>query len=484
MSASKPNIVFIIADQLRPDFLGCYGANFIDTPHIDRLAQQGIRYERAYSASPVCVPARASLLTGMNAVKNGVTGNSHWLRPDLNAMGIKTWPQILDREGYFTAGIGKMHFYPWDSGLGFHFRVAAEDKRWIHIRDDYYHFLADNGYRKLHGNEHPGYHENKGAIVSLIPWEYSIDHFVGQQACRFIDRYSEEDPFALMVSFPGPHCPYDPVPEFLAEIDPQAMPAAIPGTDDAARLREECIKGNLGEWNGVDYTHFSDDQIRKVRAHYAALVKQIDYEVGQILDTLSRRGFLDNTMIIFTSDHGDYLGDHGMIGKGHFYETSSRIPLIVRTPGQSNARVWDGLVELSDVTATMLMAAGSPIPSYMDAIPLPLIGPEPTKQRDTVIGMTTGGWMIHDGRWKLSKYATGEVHLFDLENDPLEQKNLAQDPNHAPTFMALDVALMRVIMDSIAASHADKIVDPNNTLWSNPSYGFEDRPRPYPRRVV
>src|SRR5690554_5722705 len=102
MSASKPNIVFIIADQLRPDFLGCYGADFIDTPHIDRLAQQGIRYERAYSASPVCVPARASLLTGMNAVKNGVTGNSHWLRPDLNAMGIKTWPQILDREGYFT----------------------------------------------------------------------------------------------------------------------------------------------------------------------------------------------------------------------------------------------------------------------------------------------------------------------------------------------------------------------------------------------
>ena len=161
-TAKQPNLLFIMPDQLRADFLSCYGAAFIDTPHIDSIAEGGVRYERAYSASPICVPARASLLTGLNAIKNGVTDNGQWLSPDLAASGIETWPQTLSKQGYYTAAVGKMHFYPWDINLGFQYRVAAEDKRWLEIRDDYYHFLKEGGYRKLHGNEHPGYHEKQG----------------------------------------------------------------------------------------------------------------------------------------------------------------------------------------------------------------------------------------------------------------------------------------------------------------------------------
>ena len=254
----RPNLLFIMADQLRADFLGCYGADFIETPHIDALASRGIRYERAYSAYPICVPARASLLTGMNAIRNGVTDNSLWLRPDLANMGIHTWPELLNEAGYHTAAIGKMHFYPWDITHGFQYRVSAEDKRWLEIRDDYYHFLRAHGERKYHGDKHDGYHENKGAIINKLPWELSVDHFVGLEACKFLERYGSEQPFAAMVSFPGPHGPYDPNAEFLEGLMIDRMPPAVPAVaGDATKLRQSIINGNKAPWNGIDYSEFS-----------------------------------------------------------------------------------------------------------------------------------------------------------------------------------------------------------------------------------
>ena len=275
--SNPPNLVFIMPDQLRPDFLSCYGADFVDTPHIDSLAKSGVRYTRAYSVSPICVPARALLLTGMNAIRNGVTDNGQWLRPDLAECGVRTWPERLAAKGYYTAAIGKMHFYPWDITHGFQYRVAAEDKRWIHVRDEYYHHLKRHGHRKLHGDEHEGYLENRGAIVNRIPWELSVDHFVGQEACRFIHDYAQESPFAMMVGFPGPHCPYDPNEEYLQGIDAEEMPAAVPEVEgDAPQLRQKNIQGNRQPWNGVDYSLFTDAHKQKIRAHYAALVKQID----------------------------------------------------------------------------------------------------------------------------------------------------------------------------------------------------------------
>ena len=208
--SDRPNLLFIMPDQLRADFLSCYGARFVETPHIDSLCDGGVLYRNAYSPSPLCVPARAMLLTGRNAVKNGILTNNHWLRPDQGDCGIRTWPEILSDAGYATAAIGKMHFYPWDIGLGFQHRVVTEDKRWLLIEDDYQRYLKAAGHRKLHGDEHEGYQENRGAIVSKLPWEYSWDQFVGMEAARYIREYDGETPFAAMVGFPGPHCPYDP----------------------------------------------------------------------------------------------------------------------------------------------------------------------------------------------------------------------------------------------------------------------------------
>lgn len=476
--SNRPNLLFIIADQLRADFVGCYGAPYVNTPHIDALAAEGIRYERAYSTSPICVPARASLLTGMNSVRNGVLDNSVWLRPDLAACGVRTWPEMLNEAGYLTAGIGKMHFYPWDSNHGLQYRVIAEDKRWIHIRDDYYHLLRAHGERKYHGNEHEGYLENKGAIVNRLPWELSVDHFVGDEAIRFLETYSGDGPFAAMVSFPGPHCPYDPNQEYLAQVDPSQMPPAIPAVPgDADELLRNSVESNSRPWNGVEYSTFTPAQKQKVRAHYAASTNQIDVEIGRIVATLKEQGLWEKTVIIFTSDHGDYLGDHGFIGKGIYYEAAVHVPLIVRVPGLQ-AGIYEGLVELTDITATLLAFGESKPPQPMDSRPLPAIGLA-TEPRSTIFGFVSNGWMAYDGRWKLCKYSTGEQHLFDRVSDPDEQINRIHDPAASAELRRLDIALTRELMRSAALSYHAQKVDTTG-MSQEETFGKEGWQRPYP----
>lgn len=472
-----PNLLFIMPDQLRHDFLGCYGADFVPTPNIDRLAAEGVRYERAYSPAPVCVPARSMLMAGVNPIRTGVLGNGQFLRPDLEACGMSTWPQLLADAGYTTAAIGKMHFFPWDLKLGFQYRVAAEDKRWIHVEDDYQRFLKRHGYRKLHGREHPGYQENRGAIINRIPWEYSVDHFVGQEACRFIRELPAEETFAAMVGFPGPHCPYDPNQEWLDGLDESQMPPAVPASeDDPPHLVEGNVRGNKADWNGVDYTEFTDAHKRRIRAHYAALVRQIDHEVGAILKALEESGRLDDTVIIFSSDHGDYLGDHGLIGKGTFLEASAHVPLIVRTPGAGGGTVHSGPASIEDITATLLALGDVTPPSYMDSQPLPEVGLE-TEPRKVVFGVLGGGCMAFDGKWKLIKYASGQARLYDVENDPGEQMNRL--PEHREIADRLDAALNTWMLGSIRRANSEKTVDATQ-LWKDEAFGRQRWRRRYP----
>ena len=479
----RPNIIFIMPDQLRHDFLGCYGAEFLKTPNIDFLADHGVLFERSYSAHPVCVPARVSLITGMHALRTGVLDNGGFLRPDYRECGISTWPELLNESGYYTAGIGKMHFYPWDLRLGFQYRFIAEDKRWQYIRDDYYHYLQEAGLRKLHGNEHEGYYENKGAIVNRLPWEYSVDHFVGLEACRFIDRYGGEGPFAMMVGFPGPHCPYDPCPEFLDRVNPDLIPEAVPEVEgDAPLLRRNNVEGNRRPWNGVDYSEFTEAQKLKIRVHYAAEVAQIDYEVGQIVESLRRQGLLENTVILFSSDHGDYLGDHNLIGKGTFFEASIHVPMLVSVPWMEGSSRNDEPVCLTDVTATMLQLAGLEVPAHVDSIPLPGLGLDRASSHERIVGVLQGGWMIDDGEWRLAKYGTGEALLFHTAEDPDEQCNLYDDPASLAIRSRLEAELTQAIMASLhEANHERRVYvrDLSQETW----FGREGWQRPYPRRV-
>ena len=262
-----PNIVFLFPDQLRRDFLSCYGASFIDTPNIDWIADNGVRYDNAYSASPLCVPARTTLLTGMNAVKNGVTDNLHAIRPDYNDAGIRTWPQVLAAAGYYTSAVGKMHFYPWDARHGFQYRVVCEDKLWAYVRDDYYHYLKDRGLRKLPWHEYGDYVASRGTATTDVPWDHSWDRFTGREARRFIERHGSDGPFAMMVGFPGPHDPYDPAADFPHKFSAADMPDPVPAAGDPAGLVADHIRARQGM--GMDLADWSDDQKKSARAHYA-----------------------------------------------------------------------------------------------------------------------------------------------------------------------------------------------------------------------
>ena len=480
--SARPNIIFIMPDQLRHDFLSCYGASFIKTPNIDALGDHGIRYRHAYSEHPVCVPARASLLTGMNAIKTGVLDNGHYLRPDYRACGLQTWPELLNSAGYRTVATGKMHFYPWEKYFGFQQRIIAEDKLWGFIEDDYHHYLQKAGYTKRAFAEVTEYHENHMACISPLPWEYNVDHFVGRETSRWIDEYDGEAPFAMMVGFPGPHSPYDPATEY-ATFRPEDMPKPLPeesrDTSMMPVARRSRSDSTRRSWYAVRNNNSpTSETYLQQRAYYTGLIVQIDLEVGQIVGALAKKGILENTVIIFSSDHGDYLGDHGLSGKGSFYEAACHVPMLVYHPAILKPEVSDHLVTLTDVTASMLNLAGKKVPSFMDARPLPGLQLPDENIRERIFGVLGRGWMLFDGNWKLCKYPQG-AHLFNLHQDPGEQHNRVRDPECADIFHRMDTQLTEEIMrSSDEATFSGRISTISHS--SNPDYGRLGWERTYP----
>ena len=487
---SRPNILFVMPDQLRADFLGCYGADFIRTPQIDALAGDGVRFENCYSEHPVCVPARVSLMTGMNAMRTGVMDNRSFLRPDYRECGLETWPEMLGEAGYRTAAIGKMHFYPWNAELGFQERVTAEDKCWGFIEDDYHHFLVERGFSKRDVAKVPEYHRDFGALVSPHPWECAVDHFVGSETVRWIESYEDERPFALMVGFPGPHDPYDPSSDY-ATFRPEEMPephAAVP--EDLAvmegprsRIPPPGVPG--GSWYRIENEGVPTRETFMLwRAYYAGLVAQIDREVGDIVAALGRKGMLDDTVIIFASDHGDYLGDHGLRGKGTFYESGCRVPMIVRGGGVEEA-VREDLITLTDVTATILELAGCRRPHYMDSLPLPGLGLAGEGRRRFVTSMLHSGWAVFDGEWKLCKYAGG-AHLFNLKEDPAQQNNRAGEADCHGVYRRLETQLSSTMMGLLNdAFFPQHVVYPGQGAHSSsPEFGSGAWERQYPASWV
>ncbi|MEC7164774.1 MAG: sulfatase-like hydrolase/transferase, partial [SAR324 cluster bacterium] len=357
-SENKPNIVLIMPDQLRADFLGCYGASFVQTPNIDKLAQQGLQFNRALSPSPICIPARASLLTGHNALSTGILTNNYWLRPDHEDCGLLSFTNALLGKGYHTEGIGKMHFIPWDIEEGFSHRWIAEDKRHIHIQDDYADYLATQGLWKLAGTEVTGYQAGRMASVSPIPLEHQVDVWVGDRSVEFIKGCNADRPYFLWVAFPGPHDPYNPPAEMLDSMRPaEEFPFSIPATVDSQTFQKGFIQAHLTGSAQADFREFSESAKQTIRRHYAGLVQIIDHQVGRILNTIEEQNSERETLIFFTSDHGDFLGDFDMVGKALFFESSARIPLIAKGPpyqvGQSTS-----LVSLTDLYATILSHVG------------------------------------------------------------------------------------------------------------------------------
>jgi len=468
---SRPNILFIHTDQLRHDFLSLNGASFIDTPNIEEISSDSVNYTHAYCASPLCVPTRNEWLTGMTSVANGVMDNKHFHNPV-----VKTVPQMFYESGYFTAAIGKMHNYPWDLQTGYRLRIVADDKRHHYLKDDYQDYLLKHGYTRKHAEHTEGYTENLGAVCSELPPELQIDVFIGNEAVDFIKK-NDREPFYLSVGFAGPHCPYDPSVNLVNKYSPDDMPDPIPDNHLITKAKDIILDSCLMDWCKLDFRKLTNEKAKKIRAHYSALVDQIDSQIGRIINTLKEKDLYDETLIIITSDHADMLGDYGMPYKHLFFETSIHVPLIIHYPGQSNQVRCDDLVQNGDLVPTCMYKAGLDIPDYFDLQCLPEIpGNDDIRKRDYIWGATDLGMMIRTRDHKLSMYETGEVQLVDLKKDPMEQHDFSCDRGYHDIFRNLSSTLISEVSKALKKRNRELLIRPKDKS----EFGKRGWERPFP----
>ncbi|TDE11444.1 sulfatase [Jiangella asiatica] len=460
MADSRPNFLFVITDQQRFDTIGALGHEQAITPTLDRLVREGTSFTRAYVTAPSCTPSRASLFTGMYPHSTGVwRNNDSWSH---------SWVESLADRGYRCVNVGKMHTIPYETPLGFHERHVVENKdrsnpRLPFFLDQWDKALWTAGVAKPDRKilrSRPDYAESLGAFAWEGPEDLHSDNFVGRLAELWLERYTGDEPFFLQVGFPGPHPPYDPTPEYLAMYDGRdvELPHMTP-TDLASQpaALKELRQDHLGiDHDGIVHLENpSPEQLARQRRHYLANVTMIDHQLGLLVDALEARGVLDNTVIVFTSDHGDCLNDHGHSQKWTMYDPSVRVPAIVWNPGRVAAgRQLDGLTSVMDLGPTVLELAGIEPPPWMEAQSLvpALTGDEwagreyvfAEHARDRILTGTALMTMVRDESTKLVMFVDSEEgQLFDLRTDPHEETNRWDDPAYAADRARLLAAIAR-----------------------------------------
>lgn len=482
MSTVK-NILFVMADQLRWDFLSCYGHPHLDTPNIDRIAGKGVRFDRAYVQSPVCGPSRASCYTGRTVFSHGST----WNRVPL-PIGEWTLGDYLRPAGVTTAVVGKTHMTPDEEGMA---RLGLNKSTDIGIkigqpgfdpyeRDDglhptpllrkkglslrYNEWLAEQGYEGenpwndyANSAEGPdgellsGWYLKNSNLPARIKEEHSETAYMTNRAMEFIEGQGDM-PWLCHLSFIKPHWPY---------IAPAPYHNMYGAETWQAIHRDPCELEDPNPvykaFTGIRASEaFSRQGVREtVMPAYMGLIKQIDVHLGRLFDWLEETGRDKDTMIVITSDHGDYLGDHWMGEKELFHECSVRVPLIVYDPraeaDATRGTASEAFVEAIDLVPTFVEAVGE-VPAYhrLEGHSLsPLLhGQPPADWRDAVFSeidyafygareaLDTGtddsrGYMIRTERWKFVHFTGFVPQLFDLENDPDEFNDLGTDPDHA-----------------------------------------------------
>lgn len=438
---ARPNLLLIMTDQQRGDCLGCDGHPVLETPNLDQLAAEGSRFRHAYSAVPSCIPARATLLTGMDQWHTGLLGmGGHW-GPIPNSY-RHTLPGELARAGYHTQGVGKMHFHPARALNGFHNTILDE-----HAMDqtgetsDYEAWFAQHRTGPYDFADHGLDWNSWMARPSHLPEHLHPTHWTAQQAIEWLGRRDPGKPFFLKVSFVRPHSPYDPPAVYYDLYRDRSMPAPSLG-DWAAGNDDPRTAAQIDAWRG----RRSDVEIQRARACYYASITFIDHQIGRLLQALRRqhREAWENTLVVFLSDHGDMLGDHHLWRKTYGYEGSCRIPLIVRPPaswGGLRHQVRDEVAELRDIMPTFLEAAGVEIPGTCQGRSLlPLARGEtgdPWRpylhgEHARCYSPEQANHYLTDGREKYLWFPhLGTEQLFDLVSDPAECHNLAGNLHHA-----------------------------------------------------
>lgn len=444
----KPNVLLIMSDQHAPFALGANNDSVAHTPNLDALARSAVRFSSAYCTNPVCLPSRASLLTGLFPHHHGAYDNgTPWPYEH------KTLAHYFHDAGYMTSLIGKMHF---DDGQthGFDYRLDFND--WFQFLGPKTKIWADelgfpnNGAGQPQIPELGDKHDpwagtrakdgRKGSVavgrVSQLAEEDHFESFVARESIRFLKTYGQKYPFLLISSFLKPHDPFMPAARFAAMYDPARM--KLPETcgqvdlSNVPRIIRQAI-----EWDRPT-PELSNPEAAKIRiAMYYAQLAQTDDCVGQVLGALGELGLEDNTIVFYTADHGEMLGHHGMWNKFVFYEPSVGVPLICRVPGVTPQNVPSKTpVSLVQVMATLAELCGVPVPSSLDGTSFAPSLHHPRQTLDTTVfaeyatRSPHARFMIRQGNYKYCYYVNDMPEMYDLASDPQEMKNLALLPEY------------------------------------------------------
>ena len=449
-----PNILLLMTDQQRWDAMGCSG-DWVQTPNLDRIANEGVLFTNCVTTSPVCIPTRLSLATGLYPHNTGVWNNMNHTMP----AETPTWMQAVRDAGYRTSLFGKTHLHPHNGDLR-----EREDLMNTYGLDDVNeiggprasakvlsHMTADWEKKGLWDAYQADYRERfstKPHLVrpSTLGFENYADVYVGQQAKQYLQNYDRQEPWCCWVSFGGPHEPWDTPEPYASMYNPEEMPPAVPRP-----ATEERPRGHLDQLMQRVNPTFEPGEIGRLRANYAGNITLIDDQIGEILDTIAARGELENTVIVHTSDHGEMNGDYGLIYKSNFLNGAVRIPLLVRTPDATNAgSICDSPTEWIDIGPTLVEMVGGELAHRQFGKSLcPVLSDPETTHRDFAISEIQGEVMLLNREWKAALNKDGEVYLlFDVQNDPNETNNLAGKPEVADVETALRLQILERLMQT------------------------------------
>lgn len=467
--ADRPNILWFCSDQQRYDTIRAHGNPHVRTPNLDRLASGGFSLRNHYVQSQVCTPSRASFLTGRYTRTNGVNSNGNGVFPAHETLVTK----LLADSGYFCGLMGKLHLTGAQSGMENRTDDGYSVFEWSNMprpEDGTSHNNAYHKWLKAKGHDPFELFASVDALIGAgVPKALHQTTWMAETASAFIEANSG-GPWLLSLNPFAPHHPFDPSPEYLEHFDTEAMPDPLFRDSDLERqvafsaIQHQTffpVDPRIHHPRGAEPHYFPDGKFANHKgvprayygkafiAAYYAMIEQLDDSIGELLDTLERTGQLDNTIFIFTSDHGEMLGDHGLLLKGaRFFEGAVHVPMIVHwpravAPGQET---W-ALTESVDIAPMLLEAAGLEVPWTMQGkslLPL-LTGAAPSDHhKDMVICEfldafgklyvpdRTRATMTFDGRYKMISYHSHNLfELFDLKEDPGEFVNLWDDPGMA-----------------------------------------------------
>lgn len=458
MQPTPPNILLIMADQVVPFLTSPYGDPVARTPNMQRLADEGVRFDAAYTPAPLCAPARASLVTGRDASGIGCFDNASVLPADVPTVG-----HYLTNAGFETVISGKMHFIGPDQLHGFRRRLTTDvlpaGLDWVPVVDEHGRFPA-GGHARHYADPDPGVR----TWTQFMDFDEETQHRA-LQYLRERGRTGASQPFGLVVSFHHPHDPFHVRQEYWDRYEGIEPPTSS--------WPEGIAQSAMDRWANeahetADYDLRDPDSLRRLRRGYYAALSYVDDKIGELLEALRESGELQNTVVIFTSDHGDMMTERGMVQKRTFYEWSARVPLTVTFPdGRSAGSTVGTPVSLIDLLPTLLDIVGVPedARARLDGRSLlPMIdGDEGGEQRPVfseyhLEKVWSPCFMVRRGRYKYVYVHGHDRQLFDLETDPHEWTDLSDRPEHAPVVDELHEALTaRFDPEQLAAAGAETI---------------------------